>query len=94
MRVSDDRVSFSTKDQKLAWDEDGNLVIAAMDRLGYKLFDGSGKLVGVDAGLVKIEVVIDIGDPTDPEDDAEVSFDMTADTASAPSVNATSVRTS
>ena len=74
-----EQTSFSTRDQKLVFDADGNLVITIMDRIGWKLFDGDGKLVGVDAGLVKIQVVVDINDPADPDDDVDVSDEVFAD---------------
>ncbi|KGN36873.1 hypothetical protein [Knoellia subterranea] len=45
-----DRVSFSWKDQKVDIDENGFLTATWQDRLGWKLFDQNGKLVGVDAG--------------------------------------------
>ncbi|KGN30407.1 hypothetical protein N802_07115 [Knoellia sinensis KCTC 19936] len=66
-----DRVSFRSSDQKARFNEDGTLSLTIMDRLGWKLFDGNGKLVGVDAGLVKIDLVVDLSDPENPVDLSE-----------------------
>lgn len=69
-------ISVSSRDQKLSLD-DGILSIQAMDRMSWKLFDENGKLVGVDAGLTRIDAVIDLGDLDDPDDDEVISEEFT-----------------
>jgi hypothetical protein len=71
--------SFSTRDQKLTWNGDGTLSVAAMDRFSTKLFDGDGKLVAIDAGLVAVHLVIDLNNVDDPEDDTIISETVTKD---------------
>jgi len=68
-----EQTTFMSRDQRVDVDDEGNLVIRFMDRVGYKLFDGDGRLVGNDSGLVKVDLVLDIRDPNDPEDDTVVS---------------------
>lgn len=74
-----DRSSFGWKDQKIEIDEDGILTATWQDRLGWKLFDQNGKLVGVDAGMVRYTATVDLHDLDDPEDDEELSFEVLAD---------------
>jgi hypothetical protein len=71
--------SFSTRDQKLTWNEDGTLSVDAMDRFSNKLFDGDGKLVAIDAGLVAVHLLIDLNNVDDPEDDTIISETLTKD---------------
>jgi hypothetical protein len=71
--------SFSSKDQKLAFDEDGNLVIDGMDRFSSKLFDQNGRLVAVASGLVAFHLVIDLNDLEDPDDDVVLEETITKD---------------
>ena len=74
-----EQVSLTSTDQKLRVGDDGLLTIDIMDKIGWKLFDDNGKLVGVDAGLVRIQVVVDLHDPADFEDDEELSFEVLAE---------------
>lgn len=69
--------TFSGRDQKLTLNDDGTLSVQAMDRFSSKLFGPDGKLVGVDAGLAQISLVIDLGDLEDPEDDQLISETVT-----------------
>ena len=69
--------TFSGRDQKLTLNDDGTLSVQAMDRFSTKLFGSDGKLVGIDAGLAKISLVVDLGDPEDPEDDQIISETVT-----------------
>lgn len=74
-----DLSSFSWKDQKIDIDDSGILTATWADRLGWKLFDQDGKLVGVDAGMVRYTATVDLNDLDDPDDDEELSFEVLAD---------------
>lgn len=71
--------TFNGRDQKLTLNADGTLTVKFMDRFSSKLFGSDGKLVGVDAGTFAGTLVIDLGDPADPEDDTVVSETITRD---------------
>lgn len=71
--------TFRGGDQKLTLNADGTITIDFMDRFSSKLFGSDGKLVGLDAGLVAGTLVIDLGDPADPEDDTVLSETITKD---------------
>ena len=71
--------AFSGRDQKLTLNADGTLTVEFMDRFSSKLFGSDGKLVGLDAGTVAGTLVIDLGDPEDPEDDTVLSETITRD---------------
>lgn len=71
--------TFSGRDQKLTWNDDGTLTVNAMDRFSNKLFDADGKLVAIDAGIAAFTLVIDLNDPADPEDDEVISETITKD---------------
>jgi hypothetical protein len=71
--------TFNGRDQKLTLNADGTLTVEFMDRFSSKLFGSDGKLVGVDAGTIAGTVVVDLGDPEDPEDDTLLSETITRD---------------
>ena len=71
--------TFNGRDQKLTLNPDGTLTVEFMDRFSSKLFGSDGKLVGVDAGTFAGTLVIDLGDPEDPEDDTVLSETITRD---------------
>jgi len=71
--------TFNGRDQKLTLNPDGTLTVDFMDRFSSKLFGSDGKLVGLDAGTVAGTLVIDLGDPEDPEDDTVLSETITRD---------------
>ena len=71
--------TFNGNDQKLTLNADGTLTVEFMDRFSSKLFGSDGKLVGIDAGTFAGTLLIDLGDPEDPEDDTVVNETITRD---------------
>jgi hypothetical protein len=63
------------KDLHATIDDEGILTIEAQEAGPVLYFDLNGRLVFREAGLFKFVVVIDIGDPEDPDDD--VTLDKT-----------------
>ena len=74
-----DFTTFSGRDQKLTWNDDGTLTVDFVDRFSTKLFSPDGNLVGIDAGTFAGTLVIDLHDPENPDDDEVVSETVTRD---------------
>jgi hypothetical protein len=67
--------SASTRDLKVTDNGDGTLTLLVQGSGGSRWYDGDGKLVLRDPGLVRFEVLIDHnGTPSDPFDDEEIAF--------------------
>lgn len=74
-----ERTHFGFRDQKVDIDDDGILTATVQDHVSWKLFDGDGKLLGVDAGVSSTVYTVDLGDLTDPDDDVELSAEPAGD---------------
>ena len=67
--------SANTRDLKVTDNGDGTLTLLVQASGGSRWYDGDGKLVLRDPGLVRFEVLIDHNDtPSDPFDDEEIAF--------------------
>jgi hypothetical protein len=63
------------RDLKVTDNGDGTLTLLVQGSGGSRWYDGDGKLVLRDPGLVRFEVLIDHnGTPSDPFDDEEIAF--------------------
>jgi hypothetical protein len=67
--------SANTRDLKVTDNGDGTLTILIQASGGSRWYDGDGKLVLRDPGLVRFEVLVDHnGTPSNPFDDEEIAF--------------------
>ena len=65
----------NSRDLKVTDNGDGTLTLLVQASGGARWYDGDGKLVLRDPGLVRFEVLIDHnGTPSDPFDDEEIEF--------------------
>jgi hypothetical protein len=65
----------SSRDLKVTDNGDGTLTILIQASGGSRWYDGNGKLVLRDPGLVRFEILVDHnGTPSDPFDDEEIAF--------------------
>ena len=65
----------STRDLRVTDNGDGTLTILVQASGGSRWYDGNGKLVLRDPGLVRFEILVDHhGTPADPFDDEEIAF--------------------
>jgi hypothetical protein len=65
----------NSRDLKVTDNGDGTLTILVQASGGARFYDGDGKLVLRDPGLVRFEILVDHnGTPSDPSDDKEIEF--------------------